>query len=202
MTEDAERSGMSEEDLNAWRRRENDKYIEIIKRRANDGTGRGGVAFDHAVSKIINEGDSLNYNALSASEMELIGEGFFVQGMMFGPVTRAELRKRPRRGTGAFSWATFPHTEEYLEGFEHLRLKNLAEELKLPAMRERAAAQRPEGMLEQVRRLRDEFASTHAGKALARAIADAINEERERAGEMEPVSVKRVQNLLSELRRI
>jgi hypothetical protein len=201
MIDDAQRSGMSDEELKAWRRRENEAYIETIRNRANDGTGRGGVAFDHAVSKIVIDGDSLNFNALNSSEMELIGEGFFGPGMMVGPITRAELRARVRKVSGPFSWAIFPHTKEYLEGFEHFRLKNLAGELKLPAMRELAAAARPEAMLEKVRRLRDELAPKHARKGVARAIADAINEERERAGDMEAVSIKRVQNLLSELHR-
>ncbi len=200
MTDDAERSGMSEEKLKAWRRRENDEYIEIIKRRANDGTGRGGVAFDHAVSKIVNEGDSLNYSALSADELELIGEGLYGPTMMFGPTTRARLRGlSPRVADGPLAGAIFPYPCEKMAGFNDLRLAVLASDMRMPAIQEKSAIGRKKPLQDAVKRHRDELMSMFRGKALAVAILDALNREREAVG-IKPLALSTVQKTLSLLR--
>lgn len=199
MTKDSECSVMSDDELKDWRRKWNEARLEQIKARANDGTGRGGAAFNLAIKKVVFDDDSLNFNSLSADEVELIGEGLYGPTMMFGPTTRAQLKKRVRVATeGPLAGAIFPHTKDFLQGFEINRLEVLASKLHMPAMRKKSAAERPKPAQEAVKRLRDELRTQHQGKRLAEAIRAAWNLERERAGKR-PVERHTVENYLSNL---
>lgn len=199
MTSRDDNSPTGDEELRAWRRRSNEVRLEQIKARAQDGSGRGGPAFDLAVSKILIDDDSLNFKALSSDELELIGEGFFGPGMMFGPTTRANLRKRVRQATvGPLKGMIFPHTAEFLDWFETWRLQLLANALQLPAARAKSAKSRPKPAQEAVKRLRDQFRGQYQGKRLAEEILAAWNLEREASGK-KPVLRKTVENYLSDL---
>ncbi len=199
MTKDSECSVMSDDELKIWRRQWNEARLEQIKARANDGTGRGGAAFNLAIKKIVFDDDSLNFNSLSADELELIGEGLYGPTMMFGPTTRAQLRKRVRMATeGPLAGAIFPHTKDFLEGFETNRLEVLASKLHMPAMRKKSAVDRPKPAQEAIRRLRDELRTQHKAKSLAEAILAAWNLERAKLGK-KPAQRHTVENYLSKL---
>lgn len=199
MSDRPESPSMSDEELRAWRRRYNESRLEQIKARAHDGSGRGGVAFERAVSKIVIDEESLNFDALSSNELELIGEGLLGPGMMFGPVSRANLVARVRKAAkGPFEGVIFPHTSDYLDAFETWRLQLLANALQLPAAREKSAKARPKPAQDAVRRFRDQLQGKYQGKQLAEAILAAWNLERATAGK-KPVLRKTVENYLSDL---
>ena len=201
MTDWEEGASLSAEELRALRRRYNEARLEQIKSRAHDGSGRGGPAFDLAVSKIVIDEDSLNFNALKPDELDLIGEGFYGPGMMYGPATRARLRAlAPRVAGGPLEGAIFPYPREKLAGFDDLRLAVLANDLRMPAIREMSATRRKKPLQESIKRWYDEFSPTYDGKALAVAILDAVNFEREKSGD-KPIALKTVQTQLAALRK-
>ena len=200
MTDHPDDAFMSAEELRAWRRRYNEDRLAQIKARANDGSGRGGPAFDLAVSKIVIDEDSLNFSALSADEHELIGEGLYGPGMMNGPTIRKMLKDRsPRVAAGPLAGAILPYPREKMVGFNDLRLAVLASELRMPAIQKKSASQRKKPLQEAIKRLHEELAPRYEGKALAAAIFDALNLEREKS-DGKQIALKTVQTQLSLLR--
>ena len=201
MTDRPESPDLSDEEVRAIRRRYNESRLEQIKARAHDGSGRGGPAFDRAVSKIVIDDDSLNFKALSPDELELIDEGLYGPTMMFGPKTRARLRGlAPRVASGPMAGAIFPYPREKMAGFNDLRLAVLANDMRMSAIQEKSASGRKKPLQDAVKRLREELAPRFRGKALAVAILDALNREREAAG-IKPVALSTVQKNLSLLRK-
>ena len=201
MTVKPESPGLSDEDVRAIRRRYNEARLAQIKARAHDGSGRGGPAFDLAVSKIVIDEDSLNFNALSPDELELIDEGFYGPTMMFGPTTRARMRAfSPKVASGPLAGATYPYPREKMPGFNDLRLAVLASDMRMSAIQEKSASGRKKPLQDAVKRLRDELALRFQGKALAVAILEALNREREAVG-TKPVTLTTVRTTLSLLRK-